>query len=144
MTITNGHHQTAAGVPCQCEADTEGVLDLRDLLRAAIDESSWRGKSEALALFMGLPDRHYLYKMLSGDKPIGLKHLNALPDDVEAIFARRYAEQFGLIVVAPLTGLEAERAFVAGLMGVLRGRLPEKAGAPLKAELDQTAARRRA
>jgi hypothetical protein len=141
MTITNGHRQTASVVPCQCEQDNDGVRDLRDLLRAAIDETDW--KHEALAIQMGL-DRHYLSKMLSGDKPISAKHLRALPDDVEAVFARLYAEQFGLIVVAPLTGVEAERAFVAGLMGVLRGRLPEKAGAPLKAELDQTAARRRA
>ncbi len=113
--------------------DNPVVPEIRDLLRAAIDESGW--KHDALWDVLGLPDKFYLSKMLSGEKPIGVKHLQALPDDIEAIFAEKYAETFGLIVVRPLGGPEAIKAFVGGLVGVLAPRLPVRASAMAKATL---------
>ena len=109
------------------EAQGNRLSLIRDLLRDAIEESGW--KHEALAAYMGLPNGAYLSQMLSGDKPIGTKHLLALPDDVEALFARMYAETFGLIVVSPVSADVAMRQLVSGLVGVLTSRsaLPQKA-----------------
>ena len=109
---------------------------VRTLLRAAITESGW--KDGAVAESMGLTGASgaaYFSKMLSGEKPISAKHLRALPDDVEAIFARLYAESFGLIVVAPARGDEAVKQLVAGLFGVLAPQLPARAGRFAKAGL---------
>jgi hypothetical protein len=92
------------------------------LLRESIDESGW--KHEAVALAIGLSrenGKHYLSKMLSEEKPITAKHLAALPYDIKVILARRNAEALGLIVVRPLSGEEAQRAFVAGALGLLAG-----------------------
>lgn len=91
----------------------------RRLLREAIDESGWKHDAIACALEVDAP---YLSKMLAGDKPITLRHLDALPDDVEAIYSRKYAETLGLIVVAPATGDDAIRNLVSGLIGVLSGK----------------------
>jgi hypothetical protein len=150
-TVSEGTDQSVASrderqdnerVLSQGAEDKSVVPELRHLLRDAIDESSWRGKHEALAVAMRLPDRFYLSKMLNGTKPIGTKHLKALPDDVEVIFAKKYAETFGLIVVAPTHGADAARAFVTGLFGLLApapSALPEKAGPPVRATLRATA-----
>lgn len=107
---------------------------LVDLFNQAIDESSWSNKQEALATAMGL-DRSYLSRIRSKDKPLQQRHIVALPDDVEAIFAKLYAESFGLVVVVPARGHDAVKQLVAGLLGVLPQVFPEKAGPPLKASL---------
>lgn len=135
------------GNPVSLISDEQGndLSLIRDCLRLAIEESRW--KHDALATAMALPNAAYLSNMLSGEKPIGAKHLRALPDDVEAIFARRYAESFGLIVVAPLRGDEAVHSLVRGLIGVLSQApaisLPNKAGAPLKVKLPQDGLQKR-
>jgi len=103
--------------PAGAREDTSVVPEIRELLRQAIDATRW--KHDALAEVMGLCDRFYLSKMLSGEKAITAAHLKALPDDVEAKFAELYAESFGLIVVAPACGEDAARQFVAGLFGLL-------------------------
>lgn len=90
----------------------------RRMLREAIDESGW--KHDAVALALGV-DAPYLSKMLAGEKLITLRHLDALPDDIEAIYARKYAELFGAIVVAPVSGEAAVRNLVSGLCGLLKG-----------------------
>ena len=112
------------------------VPEIRELLRAAIDDCKW--KHDALAEFLidrgVLCDRYYLSKMLSGEKAITTKHLKALPDDIEARFAKLYAETFGLIVVAPVAEDEAVQQLVTGLVGVL-GLLPRKAQKMAKAGL---------
>lgn len=122
----------AAGCQVNTDSPTPDVQGkslslIRDLLRDAIEESGW--KHEAIAAQLDLPNAAYLSRMLSGEKPIGTSHLLALPDDVEAIFARRYAETFGLIVVAPVSADVAMRQLVSGLVGVLTARpaLPQKA-----------------
>lgn len=107
---------------------------IADLLRDAIAESGW--KHEALASAMDLPNAAYLSRMLSGEKPIGARHLRALPDDVEAIFAQKYAETFGLIVVAPSHGQDAVKQLVSGLFGVLgAASLPARADRMARATL---------
>ena len=103
---------------------------IRDLLRAAIEESGW--KHEALAAAMELPNAAYLSRMLSGEKPIGSTHLLALPDDIETIFARLYAESFGLLVVPQVSDHEdAARKLAAGLIGLLAPQRARMARASL-------------
>jgi hypothetical protein len=111
-----------SGVPDGDAGDTSDVPELRHLLRAAIDASSWRGKHEALSVEMQLPDRFYLSKMLGGTKPIGARHLMALPKDVGCRFAQLHAEAHGFIVVEPACGPDAVKQFVSGLFGVLNAR----------------------
>lgn len=124
---------------------------LRTDLRDAIDELGW--KHDALAVVLsertGLAiDGPYLSKMLSGDKPLSAAHLAALPDDIEAVLYRRRAERFGLIVVEPLTGLAAQKALVAGLIGVMSApagerTLPQRGEASMaKASLEERVARK--
>jgi hypothetical protein len=104
--------------------DNELVL-LRHTLREAIEESG--EKKEAVAAAMGLPDAAYLSKLFSGEKPLTARHLVSLPEAVERIFARRYAETQGLIVVEPLSGIDAVHSLVSGLVGVLAPHLPVRA-----------------
>jgi len=117
------------------------TLSLRRMLRESIEESGW--KFDAVAAAMSAASGReitgpYLSRMLNGEKSINALHLLSLPDDVEAIFARKYAESFGQIVVTPAATHEAAvRSFVSGLFGMLGAPqvLPVKAGAPLKAKL---------
>lgn len=121
--------------PASFADDAEGrdLSLIRECLRRAIDESRW--KKDALASAIGVTNGAYLSQMLSGEKPINVKHLRALPDDVEGLFAKFYAESFGHIVTAPVYGREAVERLVSGLLGVLSPQLPAKFGAPLKARL---------
>lgn len=114
----------------------EGMDLVLRLLRESIDESGWKNGAVAEAIGLkGESGAAYFSKMLGGEKPIGAKHLRSLPDDIEAIFARKYAESFGLIVVVPAVGSDAIRQLIAGLVGVLQTQLPARASAPLKAAL---------
>lgn len=123
--------------------DDEDKGLVRRLLRESIDASGVKHESVAAALRVDGP---YLSKMLTGEKPIGAKHLRALPDDVEVIFARLYAESFGLIVVQPSHGDAAVRNLVSGLFGVLgAAALPQRASRMAKGtELSTAADRKRA
>lgn len=105
------------------------------LMNQAIDDSAWARKQDALATFMGI-DKAYLSRLRSGDKPWRVEHVVSLPDDIESRFETLRAESFGAIVVQPLTGLDAQKAFVAGLVGLMSApQLPEKANTFLKADL---------
>lgn len=139
--------------PCQAHLDSPGVNDqgkslslVLSLLRESIDECKW--KHGALAVQLGLPKKSgeaYLARMLSGEKPWTLRHLVALPDDIEKTFAEKWARARGAVVVAPLSGPAAIEGFVGGLIGLLTASspgLPAKADAMLRAELP--AARKRA
>lgn len=107
---------------------------IRECLRRAIDQSQW--KHDALAVEIGVSNAAYLSNMLSGEKPIQVRHLRALPDDVEALFAKFYAESFGLVVTVPITGRAAIEALVSGLIGVLTApQLPDKFKKHLKTSL---------
>lgn len=118
--------------------DAEDIkVDLvRKLLRVSIDLTEWKDAAVAEAIGLkGESGAAYFSKMLSGEKPISAKHLRALPDDIEQIFARLYAESFGLIVVAPVFGNDAVKQLVAGIFGVLATRLPERSTGQLKASM---------
>lgn len=121
--------------PVSIASDSDLVL-VRRWMRAAIDESRWKHEAVAMAMTeAGVPtDGVYLSKLLSGEKPISAKHLRALPDDIEAIYARLQAEHFGHIVVTPVTGDRALRNLVSGLIGVM-APLPARADAMAKAQL---------
>jgi hypothetical protein len=90
-------------------------------MNQAIDESVWKHKQDALALFMGI-DKAYLSRLRSGEKPWRVEHVISLPDEIGARFETLRSEQFGLIVVAPAVGHEAVKQFVSGLFGVLAAR----------------------
>jgi hypothetical protein len=117
------------------------VLALEDL-RACASALGWT--SEALATHLRAAgrktDRHYVHKVLQGDKPCGLALLCALPADLLAAFYARQVERLGATVVAPPPDAEtARRQIVAGLVALLGPALPARAGAPLKAALGSIA-----
>ena len=130
----------AAASPCQVhssspDAQVQGneLSLLLGFLRDAIDESAW--KHDALAVEMQLPNAAYLSRMLAGEKPWTLRHLLALPNDIEALFSQKWAAHRGAIVVAPLHGEAAVQALVGGLVGVLASSLPIHASRMAKAAL---------
>lgn len=121
------------------EGKTVSLIEKLHLIRRAIDDSGW--KHTAIAAVLGVTPQ-YLSRQLDGEKPWTLRHQDALPDEVEAIYARLYAEHLGLIAVAvPTSAEQARRDLVSGLFGLLH-RLPEKAATFAKAELTPTAARK--
>lgn len=88
-----------------------------ELLRKAVADSGHTLDSLEAAMGKG---RAYIGKVLNGEKPLSFEFITALPDDVEARFEHLRAEHFGLIVVAPVSGDDAVRNLVSGLIGVLK------------------------
>lgn len=110
----------------------------RELLRAALAEHpAWT--HEAIVARMRehevFIDPPYFSKMLTGDKPIGLKHLNALPDEIEASYLRLLAQHFGLLVVERVDDADARLHFATGLFNLLAPTGSVPARVPLKANL---------
>lgn len=102
------------------------------LLRTCVQDRGWT--LEALERFMGKGfDKSLISRVLNGERPLTLKFVVALPDDIEALYAQRRAEAFGLIVVEPVYGDAAVKSLVSGLVGVLSQRLPVRAGRMAKA-----------
>lgn len=134
------HTVSAVAVPRQSSsvdadrsASSTSVDTALALLRKAIHDRRWT--LDALAAAMK-KDKSLISRVLNGERPLTLDFQCALPDDVEALWHQSCAEGFGLIVVEPLNGADAKRAFVAGLFGMLNASaLPEKAGSPAKADL---------
>lgn len=127
---------------CQGEVgsrDDDGRGKSLSLMREAITESRW--KHGALAAAMKLPNEAYLSRMLSGEKPWTLRHIEALPDDIETIYYRLRSESLGLLVATPVDAETARRHLVSGLIGILAPRAEKLP--MVKAELP-TAARKRA
>ena len=101
----------------------ENVL-LRLDFKAACESRKHTWKQDALAaemsrasgLSIGPGD---LSKLKSGDRPLSIAHLLALPDDVQREFERLRAKRSGLLVAEPLTGEAGREAFVAGLLSLL-------------------------
>lgn len=128
-----GSNQTTTVDGHSTEVTTAVDTALR-LLRSAIDECRWT--YDALAAHLQATtrkkyDKALVWRVLNGERPLSLEFLVALPDDVEACFEAKRAEQFGHVVVAPLAGQEAMKALVAGLFGVMG--LPAKASHMAKA-----------
>lgn len=96
------------------------------VLRQCIADCGWT--LDALSVEMQI-DKGYLWKLLHNEKPgWHPKHEIALPNDVEALFASRRAEQFGRIVVAPAVDeMDAARQFIAGLFGLIAPKRMAKA-----------------
>lgn len=124
---------------------TEGRQDKRLVLRAfvrdAIDESGWKHEAVAATISEATGrsiDGPYLSKMLAGEKPLTDEVLEGLPDDIEAIVARLYAESFGQIVVTPASDDSAVQHFVGGLLALLRPQLPARASSMARAALPGT------
>jgi hypothetical protein len=119
----------------RCAPARSTDVDLVTLIRQAIHDAGWN--QEALASHMG-HDKAYISRVLSGEKPLNARFVSALPDDVEKLVVRRYAEHFGFVVVAPLEGEAAVAALVGGLVGLLTlggAALPRCASSMAKATL---------
>ena len=87
--------QAAPRVPLGTDEDALVVLGF---LRDAMAETGWT--QEALSAWfkehdIRSSDRQYVGKMLSGEKPITLRDVVALPDDLEGAFVRRWNAKFG-------------------------------------------------
>lgn len=121
----------------RADAPRSSLVDLADMrawITRAVIESGWN--QEALAAHLQ-KDKAYVSRVLSGEKPLSAAFIRALPDDIERIVARYYAESLGLVVVAPLSGPAAIEGFVGGLIGLLTASpLPAKASGQLKVNLD--------
>lgn len=126
--------QAQTGVPPREREDKSLVL----MLREAIDECGW--KHDAVAEAIGVAP-WYLSKMLACEKAITQRHLKALPDDIEAMLAQKWCEAFGLIVITPLEGPAAVKAFASGLIGMFATQLPERASRMAKSGPMPAAAR---
>jgi hypothetical protein len=95
------------------------LQDLKDAMR----ETGWT--AETLARHYGV-HRSYMERCLAAVKPLTADRLANLPPDVAAKFDAKRAERRGLIVVQPLAGLDAQKAVVAGLLGLMAQRFPAK------------------
>lgn len=103
------------------------------LLRNAVHDCGWT--LDALAAHMRR-DKSLISRVLNGERPLTQEFICALPDDVEGLYESRRAEQFGAVVVQPLSGQDALKALVAGLIGVMSApQLPARAAAMVKVEL---------
>jgi len=106
------------------EASDNSLVRLRECFGRALDDAKPLGWChEAIAAEMRLKgcavDPPYLSKLKSGEKPITGRILDALPDEVEAIFSRHYAESFGQIVITPVPEQDAQRHLAIGLVSLL-------------------------
>lgn len=116
--------------PCNLATNVDTALAL---LRRCIHDTGWT--LDALGAEMDL-DKSLISRVLNGERPMTLRFLVALPDDVEALFEQRRAESFGLIVVAPVSGEQAVKNFISGAFGLLAPKLPRKADRMAKAALE--------
>jgi len=102
---------------------------MRAWINRAVRDSGWN--QTALSAAMG-KDEAYVSRVLSGEKPLSAAFIRELPNDIEALVAGYYAESFGLVVVTPVSGQDAVKNLVSGLLGVLAPQLPAKASAMAK------------
>lgn len=102
------------------------------LLRQAMKDTDWT--VDALAAQWKI-DRAYVSRLVSGEKPWSLQRTLSLPPDLRTRLALLCAKAVGLIVVEPLSWAEAQRALVAGLVGVMGSQLPAATTGPIKADL---------
>src|SRR5258706_12554841 len=91
--------------PTTSEVQTLDLGRLRLGFCLAIDEGwarlGWKKDAIAAAI---KADPSYFTKLRSGEKPLTLRHIADLPDDVEALYAKHYARSFDLVVAAPAVG----------------------------------------
>jgi hypothetical protein len=116
----------------EIERSQERDLWLRHF-RQAMEDTGWT--IDALAAHWDI-HRSHVQRLHDGDKPWSVDRLLSLPDDLEARLEALRAEYFGLIVVEPLRGIAAQKAVVAGLIGLMAPALPARAGKPLRAALE--------
>jgi hypothetical protein len=106
------------------------------LLRACATELGWTEEALAVHIKGDSKYRAYVHRVLSGEKPLSLTFLVALPEELQALVHARRAEQLGHLVVPPVNDHEAARRMViTGLCALIGPALPVKAGAPLKVSL---------
>jgi len=93
----------------------------------------WQMQAIAAALKV---DPSYLTKLRSGEKPLSLRHIADLPDDIERIYARHYAEQFDMVCVdRPSANDSGVHHILTGVLCLVQPRLPERADRMAKADV---------
>ena len=102
---------------CQSSSgDSADMSRARTCLRQAIEECHYT--HDALAAAMGC-SASLVTRILNGERPLREDWICQLPDDVEARYLQKRAEALGVICVEPLHGLDARKALVSGLMGLM-------------------------
>ncbi len=119
-------NRTVATVGAACQSATgDSTVDMSRALaclRTSVQECGYT--HEALAAVMGCCPS-MVTKVLNGDKPLKEEWICALPDDVERAYLAKRAESLGALVVQPLRGVDAQKAFVSGLLGLLGATAPD-------------------
>lgn len=125
--------------PCVPAALSEDARVVLNLLKAAMTATGWTYEAliaEMKRVGVTIPDRQYVGKMLSGEKPINVKQIVAFPDDLEAAFLARWSEYKGLLVIARVSDDDARRQLATGLFSLITTHaLPTHAGPPVRAGL---------
>jgi hypothetical protein len=115
--------------PVQVKAVNQKLV----ILRRALDESGIKHAAIAAALKVS---PQYLSMLLSGEKTWTVKHQDDLPEEIEAIYSRLYAEAYGHVVLTPATTRDdALKSIASGFLGLLSPRLPQRADRMVKASL---------
>lgn len=118
-------HAAVADRPDEARTASADLEQWLACLQQAMRDTGWT--VDALAAHWDV-DRGFAWRLVNGEKPWSVERVLSLPDDLEQRLEHRRAEGFGLIVVAPLRGLDAQKAFVAGLIGMMAAPdLPAKA-----------------
>lgn len=118
------------------ELATSVATPAHEDLRLAVIESGWT--LDALERQMGRPFyKSGISRVLNGERPLTQKFIDALPDDIEALSEKRRAQARGFLVIEQVDEQTAHEYLATGLFCLLTSRrqLPERAGAPLKADL---------
>lgn len=118
------------------------VALMRTWVREAVDESGWKHAAVAAHLgdrlkmpaLKGVHGAAYWSKLLRGEKgPITQDMIEALPDEIEVIYAAKHASHLNLVVIAA----DVARSFsqMAHGVGGLMDRLSNIQPRPVKASL---------
>lgn len=117
--VTRRPDAQSTDVDLQSGARTIAIDQATALYQRAVADCGYT--LDALEASMG-KGRAYIHKVLQGEKPMSLAFSTALPADVKGRYAQLSAEACGFIVVVPVSGDEAMRQLVGGLVGVLQGQ----------------------
>lgn len=115
------------------------------VLRQVISDLNWTFEAIAAAMGRGESYKTHVSRVVSGERPMSLEFIKALPDDIEVEWHARLAAAGGRVVVTPASDDSAVQHFVGGLLTLLRqGQPPLPAKASAMAKVEPARARRTA
>lgn len=114
------------------EAELSSRVDsANETLRLAVLECGWT--LDALSSHSEI-DKSLISRVLTNDRPLTQKFLDAMPDEIVADYEKRRCRARGFIVVEPVDEETAQRYLAIALFSTL-AKLPAKATGQIKAEL---------